>query len=61
MIKICVALHEGQGQYNEHMVHSHVRGVQTATLLFTFTLQKYIYPSIIKRMRNVIILSILRE
>ena len=24
MIKICVALKEGHGQYNEHVMHSHV-------------------------------------
>ena len=26
MVKICVTLNEGQGHYNEHMMHSHVWG-----------------------------------
>ena len=27
MIKICVTLNEGQGQYNEHVTHSHLWGI----------------------------------
>ena len=30
MIKICVTLNESQGQYNEHVMHSHVWGIHHA-------------------------------
>ena len=32
MIKICVILNEGQGQYNEHMMHSRVWGSHCANI-----------------------------
>ena len=32
MINICLTLHEGQGQYNEHVMHSHVWGSHSANV-----------------------------